>query len=121
MVDDLLMVSTGDNTSPAPDPPVTIYHHTKRLIEVGLIKKEKKGKYTCFSMGPVGIDLLAGSLNIMTEEYIQFILEKLSDHCHFPEILSKTENTVVIRVVCPKSDDIEIRISLGSFELNIPE
>jgi predicted transcriptional regulator len=95
----------------------TIYHHTKRLIEAGLIEKEKQGKFTCFSLGTVGKDLLAGSLNIMTEEYIQFILEKLSDWCHFPEIISKTENTVVIRIVCPKSDDIEISISLGSFEL----
>jgi DNA-binding transcriptional ArsR family regulator len=99
----------------------TIYYHTKRLIEAGLIEKEKQGKFTCFSLGSIGKDLLDGSFNIMTEEYRQFILEKLSDRCHFPEIISKTENSVVVRIVCPNEDDIELTISLGSFELTIPQ
>ena len=54
----------------------------------------------------------------MTEEYIQFILTHLADSCHFPEIIHQDENKVVIRVVCPNEDDIELSISLSDFDIS---
>lgn len=97
----------------------TIYYHIKHLVDAGLVQKEKRGKFSYFKIGKVGKELLNGSLNIMTEEYIHFILEKLSDSCHFPEIISKTENSITIRVVCPDEDDIELTIMLSDIEAEI--
>ncbi|MHA1339225.1 MAG: winged helix-turn-helix transcriptional regulator [Promethearchaeota archaeon] len=99
----------------------TVYYHTQHLCDAGLIKKEKEGKFIRFHIGEIGKKLLDGSLNVITEEYIQFILSKLEDHCHFPEVLEKTSNYVKIRVVCPNEDDIEIEIKLRDFEFSIEE
>ncbi|MHA1728836.1 MAG: winged helix-turn-helix transcriptional regulator [Promethearchaeota archaeon] len=97
----------------------TVYWHAEHLINAGLIEREREGKYTRFIIGYLGKELLTGSLNIITEEYLSFIMEHLSDGCHFPEIILKSEDKVVVRVVCPDEDDLEVTISLGYYELEL--
>ncbi|MHA1871660.1 MAG: winged helix-turn-helix transcriptional regulator [Promethearchaeota archaeon] len=99
----------------------TVNHHIRHLVDAGLLVKEKRGKFIYFKIGPIGIKLLNGSLNIMTEEYVRFILEYLSDSCHFPEVISKTPTSLTIRVVCPDEDDIELTITLSEIKLSIIE
>jgi len=99
----------------------TIYYHIQHLCDAGLIEKEKEGKFARFHIGQIGKKLLEGSLNVITEEYIHFILSKLEDHCHFPEVLEKTKTHVKIRVVCPNEDDIEIEIRLKDFDFSLNE
>ena len=96
----------------------TIYYHTQHLCDAGLIEKEKEGKFIKFSIGELGKKLLEGSLNVMTAEYIQFIMTHLADSCHFPEIIEQDESKVIIRVVCPDEDDIELSISLEEFDIS---
>ncbi|MBD3349933.1 MAG: helix-turn-helix domain-containing protein [Candidatus Lokiarchaeota archaeon] len=97
----------------------TVYYHTQHLIDAGLISKEKDGKYIRFKISEIGENLLEGSLNIITDEYIRFILSKLADSCHFPEVIEKSTRFLKIRVVCPDEDDIEISIDLSGFELSV--
>lgn len=96
----------------------TVYYHTQHLIDAGLLDKERDGKYIRFKIGEVGEKLIEGSLNIITEEYVRFILSKLKDSCHFPEVLERSKNAVKIRVVCPDEDDIEVEISLSEYEIS---
>ncbi len=63
----------------------TINYHTTHLIDAGLIEKEKEGKFTRFKIAELGQELINGSLNIITEQYVNYIFEKLSSSCHFPE------------------------------------
>lgn len=99
----------------------TVYYHTQHLVDAGLLSKEKDGKFIRFKIGEIGKKLLEGSLNIITEEYIQFILSKLEDHCHFPEVIEKSKDYVKIRVNCPHEDDIEIEINLEDFAIRFEE
>ena len=77
----------------------------------------KKGKFACYKIGPLGEILLQGSLNIITDEYVRYILENLSDSCHFPEVIEQTKNSLTIRVHCPDEDDIELTMSLDDFDV----
>jgi DNA-binding transcriptional ArsR family regulator len=93
----------------------TIYYHTQRLMDAGLIESEKEGKFIRFKIGAVGNSLLEGSLNIISDEYVRFVLSQLADVCHFPELISKTNNSLVIRIVCPDQDDITLEIKLADY------
>lgn len=95
----------------------TVAYHTSHLCDAGLIVRYKDGKFIRFKVGPLGLKILEGSINIITEDYIQFILSKLSDSCHFPEVIERTRNKLTIRVVCPDEDDIELTIELSDFVL----
>jgi predicted transcriptional regulator len=97
----------------------TINYHTSHLEDAGLITKEKEGKFTRFKIAELGQELINGSLNVITEEYVNYIFEKLSSSCHFPEIIEKTQETLKIRVVCPEEDDIELTISLNDFQISL--
>jgi predicted transcriptional regulator len=97
----------------------TINYHTTHLEDAGLILKEKEGKFTRFNIADLGEQLINGSLNVITEEYVNFIFEKLSSSCHFPEIIEKTKENLKIRVVCPDEDDIELTISLNDFQISL--
>ena len=97
----------------------TINYHTSHLEDAGLIVKEKEGKFTRFKIAEKGQELLNGSLNIITEEYVNFIFSKLSSSCHFPEIIEKTQSHLKIRVVCENEDDIELTLSLSDFQISL--
>jgi DNA-binding transcriptional ArsR family regulator len=97
----------------------TIYYHTTHLEDAGLITKIKEGKFTRFSVADLGQELINGSLNVITEEYVNFIFDKLSSSCHFPEIVERTNDILRIRVVCPDEDDIELTISLADFQVSL--
>ncbi len=95
----------------------TIRHHATRLAAAELIEKEKKGKHVFFSIGRVGKAILEGSIKLFSESYIRFIISKLADDCHFPEIVSKTSDQLTIRVVCPGEDDIMLSIDISNWEV----
>lgn len=99
----------------------TIRYHTERLEDAELIQKEKQGKLTRFHIGRVGKDILDGSTNLFSEAYIRFILSKLADDCHFPEIISRTPEQVVIRINCPGDDDITLTLNLSEWIIDSAE
>lgn len=97
----------------------TINYHVSHLEDAGLIVKEKEGKFTRFKVAELGEQLIDGSLNVITEQYVHYIFSKLSSSCHFPEIIEKTKSHLKIRVVCPNEDDIELTISLSDFQISL--
>ena len=99
----------------------TIRHHATRLAAAELIDKEKKGKHVFFSIGRVGKEILEGSIVLFSEAYIRFIISKLADDCHFPEIVSRTREQLTIRVVCPGEDDIMLSIDISNWEVPLLE
>jgi DNA-binding transcriptional ArsR family regulator len=99
----------------------TIRYHTERLEAAELITKEKDGKLVKFHIGRVGLEILNGSMNIFSEAYIRFILSKLADDCHFPEIISRTQDELVIRINCPGDDDITLTLNISNWTMDIQE
>jgi DNA-binding transcriptional ArsR family regulator len=99
----------------------TIRYHADRLEDAELIETEKQGKLTKFHIGRLGKEMLEGSMNIFSEAYIRFILSKLADDCHFPEILSRTKDELVIRINCPGDDDITLSLNISNWVLEFEE
>ncbi len=99
----------------------TIHHHISHLVDAELVEREKEGKLVKFRIGRLGRDILEGSLVLFSEAYIRFIISKLADDCHFPEIISRTSKELTIRVVCPGEDDIELTIDISGWSIEIIE
>ena len=65
--------------------------------------------------------MLEGSMNLFSETYIRFILSKLADECHFPEILNRTKDELKIRINCPGEDDIILTLNISNWVLDVEE
>ena len=96
----------------------SIRHHVVRLEDAELIEREKDGKLARFKVGRLGKEILQGSLSLFSEAYIRFIISKLADDCHFPEVVSQTSDQLVVRVVCPGEDDIELSIDISNWAID---
>jgi DNA-binding transcriptional ArsR family regulator len=99
----------------------TIRFHTEKLADAELIERKKDGKLVKFSIGSVGKAILEGSMSLFSEAYIRLLLDSLSDECHFPEILSRTKEKLIIRVNCPGEDDITMDIDLSNWTIDLEE
>ncbi len=97
----------------------SVRHHILRLVDAEMINKVKVGKRVHFQIGRLGQELLEGSLTLFSEAYIRFIISKLADDCHFPEIIKRTSEQLQIRVVCPNEDDIELTIDISNWSTEI--
>ncbi len=95
----------------------TVRHHVAKLVDSEMIVKEKEGRQIHFKIGRLGKEILKGSMVIFSEAYIRFIISKLADDCHFPEIVERTNERIVIRVVCPNEDDIELNIDISGWAI----
>ena len=96
----------------------TIRHHALRLLDAELISKERDGRRVFYSIGEFGKQILEGSMNLFSEAYIRFIISNLADHCHFPEIVSRTKDKLEIRVVCPHEDDIFLSLDISGWSID---
>ncbi|TFH00199.1 MAG: hypothetical protein E4H14_19935 [Candidatus Thorarchaeota archaeon] len=60
---------------------------------------------------------MKGSLNMITEAYVLFLMEKLEDGCLNHEIVESTPEHVTIRIDCPeRGKDCFITINLKDWE-----
>jgi DNA-binding transcriptional ArsR family regulator len=95
----------------------TVRWHVSRMEEVGLIRVVREGRMKRHYLADLGELLLAGSLNVVTEAYVIFLMEKLEDGCLNPEIRERTDEGVTIRIDCPeKGQDCFITIKLKEWE-----
>ncbi len=95
----------------------TVRWHVSRMEEVGLLRIMKEGRKKRHYLASVGDALLEGSLNIISEAYIMFIMEKLEEGCLNPEIRERTPEKVTIRIDCPeRGKDCFITINLKEWE-----
>jgi DNA-binding transcriptional ArsR family regulator len=95
----------------------TVRYHTNRLEEAGLIQKTKDGKLVAFEIGELGKELLNGSSKVFTQGYIRFLINKLADSCHFPEIIEQTREKLTIRIVCKDEEDIILTLDLTGWDV----
>ncbi len=96
----------------------TIRHHIVRLVDAEMLVNNKEGRRVFYSMGEFGTQILEGSMNLFSEAYIRFIISKLADNCHFPEIISRSKDKIEIRVVCPHEDDIYLSLDISGWSID---
>lgn len=99
----------------------TVRHHIKRLAEAKLIEVIRDGRTVKYYPGELGKDLIDGSLNVLSERYINFLFEKLREGCLHPEVVERDLHTISLRIECPDSENIYLNIDLGPWETHIVE
>ncbi|TFF95973.1 hypothetical protein EU546_02345, partial [Candidatus Thorarchaeota archaeon] len=98
----------------------TVRWHISRMQEVGLVKVIREGRKKKHYLDSLGESLMAGSLNVISEGYVIFLMEKLEDGCLNPEIRESTSDHVTIRIDCPeKGKDCFITINLTDWEFSV--
>ncbi|NHJ03222.1 MAG: ArsR family transcriptional regulator [Candidatus Heimdallarchaeota archaeon] len=94
----------------------TVRHHITRLAEAELIEIIRDGRTVKYFPGELGKELINGSLNILTERYIRFLIDKLEEGCMTPEIVERDLTSMSLRIECPNTEDIFMKIELGPWE-----
>ena len=95
----------------------TVRWHVSRMEDVGLIKVVREGRKKRHHLAELGESLMKGSLNMITEAYVMFLMEKLEDGCLNPQIIETTPEHVTIRIDCPeRGKDCFITINLKDWE-----
>ena len=94
----------------------TVRHHITRLAEASLIEIIRDGRTVKYFPGELGKELITGSLNVLSERYIQFLLEKLEEGCMTPEVVERDLKSISLRIECPSNEDIYMKIELGPWE-----
>ena len=100
----------------------TVRWHVSRMEEVGLVRVKKDGRKKKHNLAELGEALMKGSLNVISEAYVLFLMEKLEDGCLNPVIKSSTSDEVLIRIDCPeRGKDCFIRINLTEWQFQYIE
>lgn len=101
----------------------TVRYHVEKLEEEGLIRREKERKKVRFYIGPRGQELLNGSLNVLTQQFVDFVASKLKSECgaHIIQVLEQDKKHVTMRINCPGEDDITLAIELHDWEIEKSE
>lgn len=94
----------------------TVRHHITRLAEADLIEIIRDGRTVKYFPGELGKELINGSLNVLSERYIGFLLDKLEEGCMTPEVVERDMHSISLRIECPNSEDIYMKIELGPWE-----
>jgi DNA-binding transcriptional ArsR family regulator len=96
----------------------TVRWHASKLRKAGLIDVMREGRRIRYYIGEMGQQIVEGSLNLMTESFIRFLCDKLEEDCLHPEVLEQDRDHVVLRIQCPRSQDIELAINLETWSFS---
>ena len=99
----------------------TVRYHLTRFEKVGLVDRFRDGREVRVFIGELGQLLVDGSLEVVSEHFVSFLLKKLEEGCLTPIILSQDTDHVSLRVNCPDGENFEIKINLDSWNFHQPD
>ncbi|MFB0561776.1 MAG: winged helix-turn-helix transcriptional regulator [Candidatus Lokiarchaeia archaeon] len=95
----------------------TVRWHVGRMVETGLVDSERDGRKVRYTLGEMGKKLLEGSLNVISDAFVLFLMDNLTERCQNPEIIGKSSDKVTIRLDCPDlQEDCTLEIKLDKWE-----
>ncbi len=95
----------------------TIRYHLAALEEVKLVELIRHGRTVRVMKGSAAIRLQEGSVNYITDAFVNFLTNKLVDGCLHPEVVQRTSDRLVLRIECPVGEDILMTIDLTDWKL----
>lgn len=95
----------------------SVRYHLDRMHKVNLIEITKKSKIVRIKAGKRTLLLKESSLNILTDNYVNFLTEFLKSDCLYPEIVTKTDHQLTLRIDCPDGDEIILDLQLSDWGL----
>lgn len=99
----------------------TVRYHLTKFEDVGLVDRYRDGREVRVFLGELGELLVNGSLEIVSEHFVAFLLKKLKEGCLTPMVVSQDTEHVSLRVDCPDGENFEIRISLTGWDFHLTD
>ena len=97
----------------------TVRYHLTRFESVGLCERYRDGREVRVFLGKLGELLVNGSLEIVSDHFVAFLLKKLEEGCLTPIVISQDKNHVSLRVNCPDGENFEITITLTGWDFHL--
>ncbi len=94
----------------------TVRWHVKRLKDAELIYSEHDGRRLKYYIDTIGKKLIEGSLNLISERYLRFLIDRLEEGCLSPTIIETTKDRIVIRLECPGVEDCILELDLSKWK-----
>jgi len=94
----------------------TVRYHLSRFESVGLVERFRDGREVRAFLGELGEQLINGSLELVTEHFVVFLVQKLEEGCLTPIVTSQDKDHVSLQVNCPGGDYFEITINLTGWD-----
>jgi DNA-binding transcriptional ArsR family regulator len=101
-------------------PPVhhdTVRYHLQRLEGVNLVTTKRSGRTVQVFPGEVAENLQNGSLNVISDSYVRFLLAKLREGCLHPEVVTKSKKQLVLRIECPDGEDMILNLKMSDWDI----
>ena len=99
----------------------TVRYHLTRFEKVGLVERYRDGREVRVFLGDLGERLVQGSLELVTEQFVTFLLQKLKEGCLAPMVVSHAKDHVRLRVNCPDGEHFELTINLTGWAFHLAE
>jgi len=99
----------------------TVRYHLTRFEKVGLVERYRDGREVRVFLGELGNLLVNGSLEIVTEHFVMFLVTKLKEGCLTPIVISQGTDHVSLRVNCPDGENFEIKINLTGWDFQLSD
>ncbi|MFW9928052.1 MAG: winged helix-turn-helix transcriptional regulator [Candidatus Thorarchaeota archaeon] len=100
-------------------PPVshkTVSYHLGRLKKVNMVQSIKIGNNICYELGSESYKLKEHGLNVISDSYLNHLMEVLDNECLFPEIISKTDKKLILQIICPNGQEIFLNLDLSDWD-----
>ncbi|MFX0197353.1 MAG: winged helix-turn-helix transcriptional regulator [Candidatus Hodarchaeota archaeon] len=94
----------------------TVRYHLTRFEGVGLVERYRDGREVRVFLGKLGDRLVSGSLELVSEHFVTFLVQKLKEGCLTPIVTSQDKDHVSLRVNCPDGENFEITITLAGWD-----
>ena len=94
----------------------TVRYHVNRFAKVGLVERIRDGREVLVFLGKLGEQLVTGSLEVVTEQFITFLLKKLKEGCLSPIVISQDKDHVSLRISCQDGEQFELTINLTGWD-----
>ncbi|MEM2959186.1 MAG: winged helix-turn-helix transcriptional regulator [Candidatus Freyarchaeota archaeon] len=95
----------------------TVRWHVGKMVETNLIDMKKEGRRVHYFLGEMGKKLLEGSLNVITDAFVLYLMDRLTERAQNPEIIGKSSDRVSVKLDCPDlQEDCTLVIQLKKWE-----
>jgi DNA-binding transcriptional ArsR family regulator len=99
----------------------TVRYHLNRLENVNLVTTKRVGRKVQIFPGQMAENLQDGSLTVISDSYVRFLLEKLREGCLHPEVILQSKKQLVLRIECPNGEDMMLNLRMSEWEILTPE
>jgi DNA-binding transcriptional ArsR family regulator len=95
----------------------TVRYHLGILENCQLIELIRDGRSVRALKGAATKRLQTGTLNVITDTFVAFLMKKLTEGCLHPEVVQQSNDQLTVRIECPTGEDIMLTLNLTDWQM----